>query len=386
MRRATHRAQTLRAQGNNEGAGHFLHTLSLCAGVSYNCGHPMPADPFPNLEHFLRGIHRRLTLLRIIERVGVAVAISSALALPVIVLLALRGAEAIAPTVLVLALGFVGGVAWGVSHIPTALEAALEADRQLQWADLLTSAFLIRAAPKDPWQRAVLADADRRCEGLSPSSLFLRRLSSRAWSGIGLAMTIVLTLSAWVGAPADTLARDARSLTASSQAQSRGLSPQPLLAPITLAAQRPSAAPPDGEDAAVDRSVSAPPQRGDGANSPAPADAPARDAAPDYAQGGTLGRTDVVSSPSKPRAEVASGTSHASGGKAAGGNAPPDDAPSAAGKTADGTVAGPAPGGLSTFPGPPPAGSMTSTRPSAISSGEISPADRDLVADYFQRN
>ena len=111
-----------------------------------------------------------------------------------------------------LALGMVAGIGWCATRIPTPLEAALEADRQLQWADLLGTAFLLRANPNDPWQRMVLVTADRRCRGLSPSSILLRRVSPRAWSGIAPVLAVTLTLSALIGSPATSLARDARLL------------------------------------------------------------------------------------------------------------------------------------------------------------------------------
>ena len=166
--------------------------------------------PFPISSVFCGALRRRMTLLRLIERVGVAVAISAAVALPLIGLIAWRGAGAMLPTLLCLGLGVLAGIAWGVSSAPSMLEAALEADRQLQWADLLASALFLRAAPSDQWRRAVLVDADRRCSGLSPSTVLLRRLTPQAWSGIALSITLVLALSAWVGLPTDSLAHDAR--------------------------------------------------------------------------------------------------------------------------------------------------------------------------------
>jgi hypothetical protein len=71
----------------------------------------------------------------------------------------------------------------------------MEADRQLGWADLLSSAMMVRSmAPSDPWAAAVRAEADARCRGVSPSTVVLHRLGARAWGGIGLAAALVLAM------------------------------------------------------------------------------------------------------------------------------------------------------------------------------------------------
>jgi len=348
----------------------------------------MPAGNFPDLERFLRGVRRRLMLLRLIERVGVAVAISCAMALPLILLLAWRGAGSMSPTLLCIALGAFGGIGWAGANIPSPLEAALEADRQLKWGDLLGSAWLLRAMPDDPWRRVVLIDADRRCRGLPLSAIFLRRLTPAAWSGIALALTFTLAVSAWLGSPADSLAREPRPSAEASSAQPQDLGQQPVLAPIPLANARLSAAPPEGQDPASDGgSVSAP--DGDDQNAQAVrAGSSGKDAAPSDGQGGTLGR----SKPKSPAAQDAHaaatpGSIPAANGRPAGGNAlSVGDVRAGAGSVA-GTVT------FSGRRGPINVPWTTSDWPReaeaaqrAIAAGTVPPPFRDLIRDYFQRD
>lgn len=350
--------------------------------------HPMSADPFRNFDRFLRRVRHRLTVLRLLERVGVAVAMSSAVALPLIGLLAWRGASAMQPTLLCLGLGILGGIAWGASSAPTVLETALQVDRQLDWADLLTSALYLRAAPDDAWRFAVLIDAERRCTGLSPSTIFLRRLSSQAWSGIGLALTLVLALSAWVGLLADSLARDAQALSVSNPAQPPDIAGQPLLAQIPIGARRRSAAPPDGQDTRTGDPSPAAPDHGDGSAPLTQSQSPAKATTPSDGQGGVLGRTNPRSRGVPPSDSAAAiGSSPAGNGKPTGGNSASIDVVPPGTGAVGGTVTRVsgrpseiAPWSAAEWP------REVEAAQRAISSGEVSPPFRDLVREYFQRD
>jgi hypothetical protein len=327
-------------------------------------------------------------LLRLIERAGMAAAMSCTVALPLSLLLGWRGSDATEPALLCITLGLLAGIAWGATELPTILEAAMEADRQLQWADLLGSAWLLRARPDDPWRRMVLNDADRRCRGLSPSSIFLRRLTPRTWSGIVLALTLTLALSAWIGSPAASLAHDARPAgdVGSTQTPDRG--DRPLLAPIPLG-MRPSAAPPDGQDAASDRATPPVPDRADNTTAASRSgDVPDLKAASSDGQGGALGRTNPrFPDHESPRVGDTPGETPSVGGKLPGGNAP---------SSADGTIGAQTSGGavsstlkqapenvpwtMQSWPG------AADAAQQAVAAGRVPPACRDLIREYFQRN
>ena len=76
---------------------------------------------------------------------------------------------------------------------PTRLDAAMEADRQLKLADLLSTALSVRGSA-DTWAMTVLALAEQRCRAVSPAAVLLNRWGARAWGGVGLATALVLTL------------------------------------------------------------------------------------------------------------------------------------------------------------------------------------------------
>jgi hypothetical protein len=347
----------------------------------------MSTASFPNLDRFLRGVRRRLMLLRLIEHMGIAVAISCAAALPLIFLLAWHGAGSMMPVVLCVALGIVAGIAWGATRIPTVLEAALEADRQLQWADLLGSALLLRAAPDDPWRRAVLVAADRRCRGLSPSSIFLGRLSPRTWSGIALSLVLTLGLSALIGSPTNSLAHDVRSSAIADSTQNRDPGNQLLLSPLPIDAARLSAAPPEGQDSMSDSATNPASDRANDtpANSP---DLFTRGFPSTDGQGGLLGRSRSRSPDQQTFHTAAStGSSLAAHGKPAGGNAAAAADLRIDGETVGGTVApgarrGPAnvPWTASEWP------RQAEAAQRAVTNGSLPAPFRDLIRDYFQRN
>src|SRR5579872_2041700 len=121
-------------------------------------------------ELFLRRVHRRHLVFHLLERTGLGILGACLAALPLVLIVVWRQESAVPLTAAALALGATTGLSWGFLTRPGKLAAALEADRQLRWADLLSSALTVRArAADDPWALAVLATADARCSGISPS-------------------------------------------------------------------------------------------------------------------------------------------------------------------------------------------------------------------------
>jgi hypothetical protein len=341
----------------------------------------MPPTDFPQFDRFLRGVHHRLKFLRLIESIGIGVTVACGLGLPLIFLLAWRGVWSLPSTAIILALGTLAGIGWALTHAATPLQAAMEADRQLGLADLLGTALLLRRDAADPWKAVVLAEADARCRGLTASSILVRRLGPRAWSGIALVIGLVLTLSAWIGAPAQTLAEGSNA-AATPDALARN-DARPLLEPITPSSRN-SAAPRDGEDAP--NSASLPDQPDSTLESASRSASTRQPGAAADGQGGTLSRTDAPQ-PDAATQRQAIGAAHSSvaNGDPAGGSDEASDG-SAGNGQAGGTVA------PRSAPASAPTPWTSSGWPDAVTSaqrqlanGEVPAAYRNLVRDYFRR-
>jgi hypothetical protein len=150
-----------------------------------------------NLRRFVGRLHRRLLLIRTIESGGVGLLIGSAAGLLLIPILLYRGQPAVPLTLGILALGVFCGLLWSLLRRPRRLDAAVEADRQLGLADLLSTAWLVKEGPADcssGFSAAVLISAEARCATLSATCVILNRLGARSWTGVGLATALVLTL------------------------------------------------------------------------------------------------------------------------------------------------------------------------------------------------
>lgn len=148
-----------------------------------------------HLDGFLRAVHRRWVAVRVAEAVGVAVLGGCVLSLLVLPILLWRGEPALPVVLTATAVAAVAGLIAGVLRRPDLLSAATEADRQLQLADLLSTALTTRdRSAVDPWALLVVATADARCRTLAPNAIVLNRLGGRAWGGIGLTAALVLTL------------------------------------------------------------------------------------------------------------------------------------------------------------------------------------------------
>jgi hypothetical protein len=143
-------------------------------------------------ERFVRRVHRRQVLLETIERSGLGMLGGCAAALPLILILLWRGQSAGQIASGALAVGAIAGMIWGIVTRPSLMNAAMEADRQLKWDDLLSSAWAIRGREReDSWAGMLIAMAETHCAETSPSAVVLNRLGARAWGGIGLAAALV---------------------------------------------------------------------------------------------------------------------------------------------------------------------------------------------------
>jgi hypothetical protein len=145
------------------------------------------------LDRFIGAVHRRMVVLRFMECIGIAtlVAMLGAGALMA------RAQNRISLVLGALAIGVFAGIVWAIARIPNRFAAALEADKQLDLADLLataTTATTAEVAGNDLWGRAVVMMAEQRCRSLRPSEIVVARLGIRGWTGIGLVSSVILAM------------------------------------------------------------------------------------------------------------------------------------------------------------------------------------------------
>jgi hypothetical protein len=357
----------------------------------------MPGAPGTPLDRFVRALHRRLLLLRLLEATGLGALAGCAVGGILIPLLLWRGVSAMPPTLVALFVGAAGGMTWSLARRPSPLQAAVEADRQLHLADLLATAVTVAPRPREsdrdadaaPWLQAVIAAADEACRRHAPSQVILHRLGGRAWGGIALAASLVLTVAA---------------LTTQEPAARASLGPSPLVrrgnGPTThvtegmqqaaTAARAPqrSRSPGAGPESEGNRPPAGGVSNTDDSPGAAASDGGRSTGSPDDAgSGGGTGRARTPSenpllppaapSPASPQAGSLPGT----GG--AGGSA---TRPAEGGRASGGTVA---PDGARTHkpvPWESPAWPDDGRRAGeAIQSGQVPDARRDLVRDYFER-
>lgn len=161
------------------------------------------------LEPFLRRLHRRLVVLRAAESTGLGVLGGCVLCLVVVPVLIWRGEAVWGVVGMMLAVGGVLGLTWTVLRPPRLLEAAGVADAQFRLADLLTTAWLVRG-DADAMSQSVVAMAAARAALIPPNDVLLNRLGKRAWTGIGLATALVVSMGLLSANPIETSASDRR--------------------------------------------------------------------------------------------------------------------------------------------------------------------------------
>src|SRR5207253_3171591 len=158
-----------------------------------------------NLERFISRVYRRLVVLRLVEWAGMGFAAGCAIALLSIGLLRNQLESPLLLVAIIAGCGALLGFVTSLLRRPRILDAAVEADRQLHLADLLATAWQLEKSPqRASFENAVLLIADERAAHLQPRSVVLHRLGMRAWSGIGLAGALVLTVAFFTANPIDT--------------------------------------------------------------------------------------------------------------------------------------------------------------------------------------
>src|SRR6267378_8446708 len=124
------------------------------------------------LDRFIRRVYRRLVLLRLLEWAGLGFGIGCILALLLIVLLRNRPESPLTLAAIITAIGAALGFIASLLRRPKIIDAAVEADRQLNLADLLATAWqLEKSRAKESFEEAVLLIANQRAGNLQPQSV-----------------------------------------------------------------------------------------------------------------------------------------------------------------------------------------------------------------------
>jgi len=160
----------------------------------------------PNLERFIRRLHRRMVLLRAVEWGGIGALIGGVFAIILYAAAVYRGQSIGLTGSLLIATAVAAGAAWGILRRPGPIHAAIQADRQLALAELLSSAWLICTKDQSTSEvvQAVLALAEQRCARLAPADVILHRLGRRTWAGVALICTLSVTLGLMSANPVES--------------------------------------------------------------------------------------------------------------------------------------------------------------------------------------
>jgi hypothetical protein len=163
----------------------------------------------PSADHFVDAVHRRWVIVHAFEQIGRGILLASALAIALLLVAVWQSL----PTGPILLCSCIFGVFLGVFlallQKPTRLAAAVEADRQLNFDDLLISAIYVSARTDPEFQAILKSIADARCAQHSPSEVLLRRFGIHNWSGIALTLSIAVTLAVIPMQPTRSQAVDA---------------------------------------------------------------------------------------------------------------------------------------------------------------------------------
>ena len=162
-------------------------------------------------DKFVNSVYRRLVICRSIEQLGLGMLLAATLATALNMLAIWQSMPTLPILFSTCCLGLLVGIALAFYRWPTRQWAVAEVDRQLGFDDLLTSAMLCDPSVEDDFLNTVRALADTKCSQFSSSDVALWRLSGRAWSGIGLAVSIAITLGVIPFAPVRSDAVDANS-------------------------------------------------------------------------------------------------------------------------------------------------------------------------------
>ena len=337
-----------------------------------------------NLMRFVRGVHRRFVAVRALERAGACGGVASIFACAFASVALMQGRNAMWLVLPMLLGGAILGLIWGLMRRPTRFDAVLEADRQLDLADLLATAYAQRESD-DPWQRTIVSIADARCAELSPATVIVHRYGGRAWGGIGLVAALGLTLALLSGVPQDSRARAVLRARVPVVSDANESAPRDLT-PVTSSASG-DHVPPRAES---DVGMAGAAKSDDAAHTATPSNNLAQHRSDQSGTGEKPAQTSSTPSGDAVPRSVASGDgAHADTPSAAGGGASQTAAAAPSGVDVTALSGSTVSGDAATQAKPPPWSSPSwdadrAAAGAAMRDGRVPDAYRDVVSEYFR--
>jgi hypothetical protein len=328
---------------------------------------------------FISAVRRRMVVVRVAESVAVGVGVAAAVGLGMIPIFWWRGQSGLAPGLAILSLGAFCGLLRGITRIPTGMQAAVEADRQLNLHDLLSTVHSL-ANPADSWEASLAAIGEGRCRRLRPSAVVVGHLGLRAWGGVGILGSLLLTLGLFTSRPVSVRAADS-AWQSNPPVGPHAIQPSPGIAFDSPRMDRPPG--PGGTDDMSNRGFEQ--DRADDSHTGAPSNANSvRNPSSGDSTGGGAAITGSHLSPQPlPMADAATGGSHAGG---LGTGAGPSDAQARMPGDSNSVSGSPA---KSNAHAPPWQSGRwfadVAAAQSDIAAGRVPDSDADLVRDYFRR-
>src|SRR5450432_2221370 len=320
------------------------------------------------LEEFIQRVQRRWIAWRIAEFAAIGAAIAAGIGFFIVAILMWQSQAAIIPAMILLCIGAAAGAIWALIHRPTFLQTAIEADKQLNLHDLLSTAIRIETSD-EAFASVVIAQAEKTCRGISPNELILRRMGSRAWGGIGIFAALLLTLAMMSGQP---IVSEAKSAIEMQQAKNTSVENKTEQASAKFA-----------ESQIQNNKIKEEQTRSDFGNSSSANHRSANDAVKNNSAGSTAARSNDARAESLEKIAGKNVTSENSQGMPSAGNGNESLNP----MKSDALIASPgASAGLSKSIPPWQAGNWSADRAAAerdIQANKIPDAYRDLVRDYF---
>jgi hypothetical protein len=160
----------------------------------------------PITGRFIAAIWRRMVWIRIAESVGISLAVASVTGLILTPIMWWRGVDPFSAIAALWGPGFVVGILWGISRRPSLMEAAVEADHQLDLHDLLGTMLRTDTAADAVWGESLAAFAEERCRGLRASAVIVNKIGLRGWAGVGILGLLVMAVGMLTSRPSEVTA------------------------------------------------------------------------------------------------------------------------------------------------------------------------------------
>lgn len=133
---------------------------------------------------FVGAVRRRIAVARGLESLAIAIGAGAGLGVVLMPIAWWCGESGMQLAWGMPAIGLVCGIVWGVTRLPTRLEAAVEADRQLGLDDLLGTIESLGVGGKSGWGDALLNYAEQRCKWARASDVKVKRVGAGlGWGG-----------------------------------------------------------------------------------------------------------------------------------------------------------------------------------------------------------